>query len=278
MILITGGRGAVATHLAGLLREQGLPVRVASADPAKLTLPDGVQPVTLDLTDPATFPAALSGVTSVFLYATPDHIDAFVDQAVHAGLTHVVLLSSSAVRNPDPEHDPLAATHLKVEKALLASPIPTTVLRPGSFASNAKGWAWSIRNKQPVSLPYPGAYNDPIHEADIAEAAYAVLTDPAHRGGQFHLTGPEALTYAHQIDQLAAAIGHRITINHVTREQWKQEMADHIPSAFADSLLDWWASADGTPVELTTTVQHLTGHPARTFTTWAADHLDDFKA
>jgi uncharacterized protein YbjT (DUF2867 family) len=278
MILITGGRGAVATGLLGLLHAHGRPLRVASADPAKLALPDGVASVPLDLTDPATFPAALSGITEVFLYATAEHIGEFVDQAVKAEVAHVVILSSAAVLGPDPEHNPVAKSHLDVEEALLASPIPTTILRPGSFAGNAAGWAWAVRSGQPISLPYPNSCNDPIHEADIAEAAYAVLTDPAHRGGQFHLTGPQAMTFAEQIDQLAGVLGRPIAVNHVTRQQWKQEMAEHIPGPFADALLDWWASNDGKPVELTTAVQDLTGHPARTFATWAGDHIDDFKS
>ncbi|WP_128376031.1 NAD-dependent epimerase/dehydratase family protein [Streptomyces cavernae] len=64
-ILVTGSRGAVARNLMALLRERGLEVRQASSNPAT--------PETLmcDLTDPATFPAALKGATSVFLYAEP---------------------------------------------------------------------------------------------------------------------------------------------------------------------------------------------------------------
>jgi hypothetical protein len=53
-------------------------------------------------------------------------------------------------------------------------------------------------------------------------------------------------------------------------------MADHIPAHFADSLLDWWQSCDGVPAELTQAVEELTGHPARTFATWATDHATDF--
>ncbi|WP_318657394.1 Rossmann-fold NAD(P)-binding domain-containing protein [Streptomyces aureocirculatus] len=127
-----------------------------------------------------------------------------------------------------------------------------------------------------MSLPYPGAHNDPIHERDIADAAFAVLTDPRHRGGCFTLTGPESLTFAEQIDQLAAATATTIPVKHVTRAEWKQEMAEHIPGAFADTLLDWWESHDGKPVTTTRTVESLTGHPARPFAVWAADHAADF--
>ncbi|WP_030671759.1 SDR family oxidoreductase [Streptomyces sp. NRRL B-1347] len=278
MYLITGGRGAVATHLTTLLHRDGLPVRVGSARPEDLTPPAGVGTVRLDLTDPTTFPGALDGVTTVFLYAAPDHASDFAAEAHRAGVTHVVLLSSSSVLGPDAADDPLAKSHLDVEQALLASPLATTILRPGSFASNAGAWAWPVKAGQPVSLPYPHAHNDAIHERDVAEAAHAAATDPRHRGGRFTLTGPASVTFAEQIEQLAAVIGRPIPVRHASREEWKQEMADHIPAAYADTLLDWWESHDGKPVPLTTAVEHLTGHPARPFTTWATDHATEFTA
>jgi len=269
MILVTGGRGAVATHLQTLLREDGLAVRVAS------NAPDAQ--VRLNLTDPATFPAALAGATSVFLYAEAKHIEEFVAEAVAAGVQHIVLLSSSSVLTPDPENNPLAKSHLDVEKALLAAPIPATLLRPGSFAANASGWAWAIQSGRPVSLPYPGSYTDPIHEKDVAEAAFAALTDPRHQGGQFTLTGPEALTFTEQINLLTQATGQDIDVQQVTRDQWKAEMAEYIPGPFAEALLNFWESNDGKPVPLTSTVEELTGHPARPFELWATEHAADFK-
>lgn len=131
-ILVTGSRGAVARNLIDLLRQRGLTVRAASSRPET---PDVVR---CDLTDPSTFGAVLTGVTSVFLYAQPSHTDAFVEEAISAGIEHVVLLSSAAVLNPDAENSPLAKSHLDVEKALTASSIrnagqPTTS-RPRSAA------------------------------------------------------------------------------------------------------------------------------------------------
>ncbi|WP_405967107.1 NAD(P)H-binding protein [Streptomyces sp. NBC_00015] len=281
MILITGGRGAVATRLLALLHADGIPLRVGSAGHAGLTPPPGVETVALDLSDPATFPAALAGVTSVFLYANPDHVTEFAEQAHRAGVTHVVVLSSSSVLgvlDSEPKDDPLAGSHLAVERALLASPIATTLLRPGSFASNAASWAWPVRAGRPVSLPFPGAHTDPLHERDLAEAAHAVLTDPRHRGGRFTLTGPESLTFAEQIDRLGAVTGRAIAVQHVTAEEWKKETDGHIPAVYADALLAWWESTDGRPVALTRTVEELTGHPARPFTVWATDHVADFTA
>uniref|UniRef100_UPI003C300F43 NAD(P)H-binding protein n=1 Tax=Nonomuraea bangladeshensis TaxID=404385 RepID=UPI003C300F43 len=269
-ILVTGARGAVATELIALLRRRGLPVRPASSRP------DDPSTVTCDLTDPATFPAALAGVSSVFLYAEPSHADAFVKEAVTAGVEHIVLLSSSAVLAPDPQANPLAKTHADVENALTAAPVRSTLLRPGAFAGNALAWSWPVKAGTPVSLPYPGTYNDPIHEADLAEAAATVLLDPAVGGRAYTLTGPESITCAAQIDILREVTGRPITIREVTRAEWKAEMADHVPGPVADALLDWQQSNDGVPTELTTDLEGLIGRPGRTFATWAREHVAAF--
>jgi uncharacterized protein YbjT (DUF2867 family) len=269
--LVTGARGAVATELITLLRGRGLPVRPASRRPSDPSI------ATCDLGDPATFPSVLAGVSSVFLYAEPSHIDAFVKEAVAAGVEHVVLLSSSSVLSPDAETSPLAKSHLDVERALTAAPIRTTLLRPGSFAGNALAWSWPIKAGAPVSLPYPGSYNDALHEADIAEVAAAVLADPALGGRAYTLTGPEAITFAEQIDILSQVTGQDIAIRSVTREEWKAEMAEHVSEPIADALLDWFQSNDGVPVEITTDVERMVGHPGRTFVAWAEEHAAAFR-
>ncbi|MFE9564361.1 NAD(P)H-binding protein [Streptomyces sp. NPDC006487] len=271
-VLVTGGRGAVARGLSSLLTAQGVPHRLASREP------DTPGTVHCDLTDPATFPEALAGVRSVFLYAEAAAVDAFAKEAVSAGVEHVVLLSSSSVLAPGAADSPLAAAHLAVERALLASPLRTTLLRPGSFASNALGWAWPMRSGRPVHLPYPGAYSDPVHEADLAEAAFAVLTDPSLGGCAYTLTGPRTLTFAAQLAVLGDALGRPIPFEAVSREQWKSEVDGYIPGPYAEALLDFWSASDGLPVDLTADLERLTGHAPRTFETWCADHADAFRA
>lgn len=275
-VLITGSRGRVARAVTALLHEWGFDVRAASRRPEEIDPPDGVRTTALSLADPAGFPAALDGIDSVFLYAEASHIGAFLERAAQAGVEHVVLLSSSAVLAPGAERDPLARHHVEVETALTASPLVSTVLRPGTFAANALQWAWPIKASGTVNLPYPGAHTDPVHEADLAEAAFTALTDSRVRGGTYHLTGPESLTFAEQIRVLADATGRRIDAVPVSREAWKAEMAGYLPEPFADALLDWWKAHDGSPVEVTDTVERLTGHPARTFASWAASSAAAF--
>ncbi|MGR4878928.1 NAD(P)H-binding protein [Streptomyces sp. LARHCF249] len=271
-ILVTGSRGAVARGLSALLASHGLPHRLGSREPDR---PDAVR---CDLTDPATFPDALAGVRSVFLYAEASGVEAFVKEAVTAGVEHVVLLSSSAVLSHGAADSPLSASHLVVEQALSASPLRTTLLRPGSFASNALGWAWPLKSGRPVHLPYPGSFCDPVHEADLAEAAFAVLADPALGGRAHTLTGPQSLTFAAQLGILGEVLGRPLPFEAVSAEQWKAGVDGCIPGPYADALLEYWASTDGLPVEITDAVERLTGHPARTFGQWAEDHADAFGA
>lgn len=277
-ILITGSRGKVGSTLLTLLHEAGAAVRAASGSPEKLSVPAGVDAVKCALDDPAAFRAALDSVTSVFLYAEASQTGAFLDEAGAAGVEHIVLLSSSSVLDPDAADNSIAASHLAVEQALAASPIETTVLQPGAFASNALQWPWALKSTGAIDLPYPGSYGDPIHERDIAEAALAILTRPPLRGATYHLTGPETLTFTQQIAILERASGRPIPFNAVTREAWKESMAEYMPSAFADALLDYWATTDGSPAPLTRTVEELTGHPARTFAEWAEENAHAFRA
>jgi hypothetical protein len=42
-------------------------------------------------------------------------------------------------------------------------------------------------------------------------------------------------------------------------------------------LLDAWAAAIGQPAFVTTTVDEITGAPARTFRDWVKDHAGEFR-
>lgn len=274
-ILVTGSRGKVGSVLVNLLSDNGFAVRAGSSEPERATVPDGVETVRLPLDDPTGFPAALAGVTSVFLYSQPAHIDSFVAAAEAAGVEHIVLMSADAVLYFG-QDNAITALHLSVERALDASSITTTVLNCGALASNVMPWAWAMKATGAVPLPYPYAHADPLDERDVAECAFAALTEPETQGRSYHLTGPESLTFTEQIAILAEAAGREIPVAVVTPEVWKEGRAGYIPAPIADALLDIWA-ASGSPLTITDNVKELTGHPARTFHDWAREHADAFR-
>ncbi|GAA0918313.1 SDR family oxidoreductase [Nonomuraea longicatena] len=271
-VLVTGSRGSVARRLIPLLRERGLDVRPASSRPG-----EGAEgAVVCDLTDPATFPAALEGVRSVFLYAEPSQAAAFAGQAEAAGVEHIVLLSSASALEPDTDASPIARLHRDAERALEESGVRATHLRPGAFAGNALAWAQAIKAGEPIGLPYPGAHTDPLHEADLARAALAVLTDPALGGRPYTITGPRSITFTEQIETLSQVVGRPIEVRKLSEEEWSAEMAPFIPEEYQRPLLGWWREHDGVPVETTGAVRELTGRPALTFAEWAHEHAADF--
>ncbi|MFE0186666.1 NAD(P)H-binding protein [Streptomyces sp. NPDC058989] len=275
-LLITGARGKVGQAVISRLHSAGLTVRAASAHPAELTTPDGVEVAELALDRPETFDSALRGVRQVFLYPQPAGIRELVKAAEAAGVEHVVLLSSSSVLGPDADNDPLAGHSLQVERALVDSDLLRTFLRPDAFASNSLGWAYFIGRSLPIQLAYPDAHIAPIHPDDIADIAVEALTGTSLTGRSVTLTGPESLTFREQIAVLAEALGHRIAVEHITRAEAEQQMGRHMPAPMVASLLDLWEAADHGPAAIADTTQTLLGRPARTFRQWAQENATAF--
>ncbi|GAB7184972.1 NAD(P)H-binding protein [Kitasatospora sp. Ki12] len=275
-ILVTGARGKVGQAVIDRLHAAGLTVRAASANPAELTVPTGVQVAELSLDRPETFDAALRGVRQVFLYPQPAGIHELVKAAEAAGVEHVVLLSSSSVLGPDAANDPLASHSLRVERALADSDLTRTFLRPDAFASNALGWAHFIGRSMPVRLAYPDAGIAPIHPEDIADIAVEALTGTSLTGRSVTLTGPESLTFREQLALLADTLGREIPVERITRAEAEQQMGAHMPAPMVSSLLDLWQAADHGPAAIADTTLTLLGRPARTFHQWARENVAAF--
>lgn len=266
-ILVTGARGGIARNLITQLLEAGASVRVGSRDPQQARLPDGVEPALVDFAKPETLPAALAGVSKVFMYAAVDGIDNFVSAAREAGVEHVVLLSSSAVDAPSDDDNEISRMHRQAEAPLKASGITWTFIRPGMFASNALWWAQSIKEEGKVRVPYPDAVVNPIHEADMAAVAFAALTTSDHDNSVIYIDGPRPLTQRRQVELIAEAGGRQIEVEELPREVAEKFM----PSIVLDML------AGGISPKSGPTAEAVTGTPARDFARWAADHAEDFR-
>ncbi|WP_405056329.1 NAD(P)H-binding protein [Kribbella sp. NBC_01505] len=260
-ILVTGGRGAIARAVSTGLTTAGHDVRIASREPGEL----GPSAVAYDATDPA---AALEGVSQVFLYSDPRTAPAFVAAADAAGVKQVVLLSSlSAVGGPD---DP----HARTEQVIASGGYATTRIQPGAFMSNAKYWSFQVRATGQIRIPYLDAEEAPIHEQDIADAVLRVLLDGpgnGHDGRGYPLTGPESMTRRHQIGLITEATGVPIEAVDLTPDQARAEMGMR-DEGQRETLLAYWASRVGSPHPIEPGVELLTGHTARSFNTWLADH------
>ena len=135
-ILVTGARGSIGREVLAELLASGKSVRASSRNPKPGEFPEVGGVVRADLSEPESFPHLLDGVHKVFLYANAQAPAEFAAAARKAGVEHVVLLSSNSVLFPNPEKNPIAMLHMKVERAFERSGLDWTFVRPGYRATN----------------------------------------------------------------------------------------------------------------------------------------------
>lgn len=283
--LVIGATGNVGRHVVRTLAGRGHPVRALTRDPERARaglptgLPAGVDLVGADLTRPETLAAALDGVGRVFLLwpsFSADGVPA-VAAALAAAPRHVVYLSARNVR----DDRPIAENGIwgAVEDALRGSGVSWTMLRAGGFATNTLAWAGQAHTGV-VRAPYGAAARSLIHERDLADVAVAALTDPDRHAGAVHdLTGPETIAQAEQARLIGEAIGRPVRWEEQPPDQALAELSEQYGDAeTAAASLAYWATLAGQPEPVTDTVERITGHPARRYRDWAADHAADFLA
>ncbi|MFB7357528.1 NAD(P)H-binding protein [Streptomyces gardneri] len=277
MILVTGATGNIGSALLKELHAHGAgPLRGLTRDAARAVFPDGVEAVEGDFAEPASLKPALEGVRSLFLVSRLGPDADVLDAARHAGVEHVVLVSSITVQT-HPHLGP-AAENLAVEQLLKESGMAWTILRPTQFASNALMWAASIREHETVRAPYADTALPTVHPADIASVARVALTEPGHQGRTYALTGPEPVTARQQTEAIAEALGRDVPFAEISRPEARALMAAVFGEEAADAVLD--VTGGDVNDELLTvrdTVSQITGTPARPCRQWASENAAAFR-
>ncbi|MGP3959237.1 NAD(P)H-binding protein [Nonomuraea sp. 3N208] len=276
-ILVTGATGAVGRQVVAELLKTGRPVRALTRRPATAALPGEVEVYEGDLEHPESLRAALAGVERLYLFPVPHTVAEVVALAVESGVRRIVDLSGAGA-----EDETFEDGYHVVERAVEASGVDWTHVRPGEFAGNWLDWAPSIRAERVVRRPYGAAVTQPTHEADVAAVAATVLVEDGHAGQTYTFAGPEALTVVQQVETIGAAIGERVRFEEqdpvTAREQW---VRDGYPAEVVDWLFGMWADAarDPAPVneDWAAVVPRLTGRPGRTFAEWAAERATAFR-
>ncbi|MGW0499673.1 NAD(P)H-binding protein [Streptomyces sp. NPDC003007] len=279
MLLVTGATGNVGRHVVDQLLASGEAVRALTRDPAAARLPEGAEVVGGDLTRPETMEPALKDVSALFLFPAPGAAGPVLRAAREQGVRRVVLLSSSAVEfSSESTDNAIVAYHREAERQVVESGLEWTLVRPCGFAANTRQWAPQIRTGDVVHGPYAGAEMALIHERDIADVAAQVLLTDRHVGAKYTLTGPESLTQTEQVRRIGTALGRPLRYEEVSSEVAREQMiGSGVPADFVEMNLTFLAGLVGVPTEVSPAVERITGHPARTFDQWAADHVADFR-
>ncbi|MGO4615588.1 NAD(P)H-binding protein [Nocardia sp. 2YAB30] len=276
MILVAGATGNIGAELVRTLSKQGKPVRALVRDPAKATLPSGVEAVTGDLNRPETLSDALDGVHGMFLLSGYNDLPDLLKRAKKAGVQRVVLLSGGSAALQDLDNAVSRYMTLS-ERAVRASELAWTFLRPRSFMSNSLRWLPQLAVGDVVRVQFPDVRVGGIDPADIAAVAATALTDGGLDGQVLELTGPQALLPAEQIAVLAAVLDRPLVAHGLSTEETEAELAATMPQEYVDAFLRFFA--DGTLDEATLypTVEQVIGRPPHTFEQWATAHADAFK-
>jgi len=278
MYLVIGATAHFGRQAVEELVAAGAPVRALTRTPERAVLPEGVDVVQGDLTKPETLPAALAGVEAAFL-VVPYGMDvaALLAAAGRAGVRRLVFLSSGAVvPGADRQPDVIAQYHRDVERVIEASGIEWTFLRLLFPAINSLTFAMQLQDGDVIGAPYTEADLSAVHERDVAEVAARILIGGGHAGRAYDLTGPESLTQAQQVRILSDTLGRKLTVEDLDPQPVLEQMSHFMDPEFLAALFTLMAQAVGKPAPVNDVIEQITGHPARTYAQWAADHRADF--
>ncbi|MGW4059735.1 NAD(P)H-binding protein [Amycolatopsis sp. NPDC004747] len=265
MIMVVGATGNVGSPLVRALVSEGEEVtavsrRITSAPPGAVVRQAELSSL------------SFSGVSAVFLMAPPGFqgpLEPVLDRAREAGVERVVLLSSQGVgtgRHPE-----------DFERAVRASGLQWTVLRPAGFASNAFQWAESVRVAREVAAPFGDVALPVIDPEDIAEVAAATLRSPAHAGRTYELTGPAPVSPRDQAAAIGAAVGEPVRFVSLEREEARAVLLGFMPAPVAESTLDILGSPTPAEQRVSPDVERVLGRPPRPFAEWASRFAEAFK-
>jgi uncharacterized protein YbjT (DUF2867 family) len=279
-IFVIGATGVVGRQVISQLIAANVRVRALARNPDSANLPAQVEIVKGDLTIPDTLDRSLDDVDEVFMvWTAPGTAFAPALERIARHVSRIVFLSSP-YQTAHPlfqQPNPHAKMHAEFDRLIEASGLQWTFLRPGMFSANALlWWAPQIRADDVVRWPYAEAPTAPIHERDIAAVAVRTLCEDGHGGKDYVLTGPQSLSQFEQVGIIGDVIGRSLRFKEISPEEARKELLTLGPLPAIDMLLNAWAAAIGQPAFVTSTVEDITGTPARTFRDWAIDHSTKF--
>lgn len=283
-ILVTGATGTIGSQVVDALKaHKDVQVRAAVRSAAKAAALKGgnVTPVDFEYDKPEQLKAAVQGVDKIFL-VTPfaqnqvELATRLVDAAKAAGVKHIVKLSAIGVQN-EPGIQ-LGRWHRAVEKAIEASGIAWTFLRPNNFMENFLNY-YPPDAQGNIYLPWGNAACSFIAGSDIAAVAAAALTGSGHENKAYDLTGPQAFTIGQAAQSIGEVSGRKINYIDVPEAAASKAMLDMgMPQWMVDAMMELHGiNKAGYAAGVTDTVQKVTGRAPVSFSQFAQKHAARWK-
>ena len=259
-ILVIGATGKTGSRITRRLEQTGHAVRRGSRGAS----------IPFDWEDPNTWDVALAGVRRAYVAYFPDiaepgalaKVEALCGASKTAGVERLVLLSGRGER------------HAKLgEEVVRSSGVDFTIIRSAWFAQNfSEGYL-----RDPILsgvLPMPGGdVKEPIIDVeDVADVAVAALTEEAHSGALYEVTGPRLLSFAEMAETLSAAAGRAVRHLPISFEAFHSSVAEAGGGAIADVFTAIARETlDGRNAHLANGVERALGRAPRDFADFARD-------
>ena len=283
--LILGGTGTVGSAVVRelLARDEKVRVMTRSADKAS-ALPSGVKAVIGDLQDPSTLKGVFEKGDRVFLLngVTATELQEgliALAEAKRTGAERIVYLSVHDVdKGP---HLPHFASKIAIERAIAASGIPFTVLRPNNFYQNDVWYKDVIMQYGIYPQPFGSAGVSRVDTRDIGKAAANALTKAGHEGKTYALAGPEALTGEGTAATYSRVTGREVRYGGDDLDAWSKESVKWLPAwmVYDFGLMYALFQADGlraTDAQLEET-RAIVGAPPRRFEDYARETVASWR-
>ena len=248
MILVTGAAGLNGSAIVRECSRNGVAVRALVRDRSRAValaeLPY-VELVEGDMARAETLDRILEGIDRALMISSsnpqmPETQRRFVEACKAAGVAHVVKFSGKESSiGFDANHFRFMQMHEEIERYLEQSGLIWTHLRPSQFMQVYLREAPIIAGKGLLRLPLDDVRLSPVDIEDIANIAFALLTQGGHQGRAFEITGPQALTMAEIAAAIGEATGKRVRYQKTSIEEHRRGMeAAGLPPFTVDALIE----------------------------------------
>ncbi|HUL00409.1 MAG TPA: NmrA family NAD(P)-binding protein [Nitrospirota bacterium] len=241
-ILVTGCTGKVGIHVMRGLARQGVNVRCMTRNRSAaraLGLPCGVREYVADFNSPTQMSEVFDRVDAVFLLVPvgPDETKqglVALEAARNAGVQKIVYMSVNMPTGS--EVIPHFSSKIPIEKALMESGIPYTILRPNNFFQNDIVLNDVIMNNGLYPTPLGLIGLNRVDTRDIADGAINALLKTGHEGLIYGLHGPDRLTGRDIAKIYSLFVGRDVRYAGDDLDTWESTVKNILPIRLVSDL------------------------------------------
>lgn len=257
-VLVYGGTGQQGRAIVRTLHRSGRPVRVLTRSPsqARERVPDGVDLVEGDLSDPASLRAASADagavVLTVPLIFDREGMTRYAVNAVEAAeATGVPFLVYNASLIPPDDPGDVGVFHALHDATdrVLGADLDAVVLRPPLYLDNLLS-PWTRPDLEAGRLSYPVQEDlllPWISQRDLGRYVEAALDRRGPVGEVLDVAGPEQLALTDMADTLSLALDRPFTPNPLSIEAFADRIASALGPDAASALAGLYRAINAQP-------------------------------